>query len=320
MSTSNAPLPDKALAGADAPLDEVMLAMDVVDTLRHDHAMLEADLNSATREADLIARLRDIYTAQGIDVPDHILKEGVAALEDERFAFHPPKKGFGTSLAQAYISRGKWGKPILALAALLAFVWTTHYAIVSFPQQQDAKRVQVLLEETIPSALEEARNDALSVAKTDAIKSRINALYDDGLAAARSGDEDGARNAQRALTDLSTDLRASYAIRVVSRSDEYSGVFRIPDSNQAARNYYLIVEAVTPEGKTVPVTIASEEDQRTARTSIWGVRVPKSVFDQIADDKSDDQIIQNAIIGAKARGVLEPQFSVATSGGYILEW
>ena len=320
MSSGNSPLPDKALAGADAPLDEVMLAMDVVDTLRHDQAMLERDLNSEDREADLIARLREIYHAQGIEVPDHILKEGVAALEDERFVYHPPQPGFGTSLAKIYIHRGRWGKPLLALTALCAFVWTAYFALFEMPRQSQQKKTQIYLTQTLPDELQAARDDALAVAKTEPVKARINALYEDGLAAARAEDSVQAKAISGQISELATDLRAAYAIRIVSRGDEYSGVFRIPDSNESARNYYLIVEAVSPEGKVLPVTIISEEDQRTARTKIWGVRVPKSVFDSVSDDKRDDQIIQNAIIGAKARGDLDPKYSVQTSGGYILEW
>jgi len=47
-------------------LDDVMLAMDVVDTLRHDRALAARDMASVERREDLIARLRGIYKAQGI--------------------------------------------------------------------------------------------------------------------------------------------------------------------------------------------------------------------------------------------------------------
>jgi len=42
--------------------------MDVVDTLRHETKLLERDLSVEDREAQLIERLREIYTAQGIEV------------------------------------------------------------------------------------------------------------------------------------------------------------------------------------------------------------------------------------------------------------
>ena len=85
-------------------------------------------------------------------------------------------------------------------------------------------------------------------------------------------------------------------------------------------NYYLIVEAVDPAGRLVEVEIESEEDRKTQRVSRWAQRVSESAFNAIASDKRDDQIIQNAVIGAKTAGTLSPTYSVATPGGAILEW
>jgi hypothetical protein len=68
----------------------------------------------------------------------------------------------------------------------------------------------------------------------------------------------------------------------------------------------------------VPVT--SEEDRRSDRVSRWGQRVSEDVFNGVAADKGDDQIIQNAVIGQKAAGYLSPQYTVETPGGAILEW
>ena len=52
-------------AVAAAPLNEVMLAMDVVDTLRHRQDLVVRELDEATREKQLIEKLRDIYHQQG---------------------------------------------------------------------------------------------------------------------------------------------------------------------------------------------------------------------------------------------------------------
>ena len=72
------------MAAEEKTLDEVLLAMDVVDTLRHRAQLVDRELDSEERRADLLERLREIYTAQGIEVPDHILLDGVKALEERR--------------------------------------------------------------------------------------------------------------------------------------------------------------------------------------------------------------------------------------------
>ena len=71
---------DSAAALKKRPLDDVMLAMDVVDTLRHRRKLVARELDETQRDEQLLDRLRKIYAAQGIEVPDHILMEGVAAL------------------------------------------------------------------------------------------------------------------------------------------------------------------------------------------------------------------------------------------------
>jgi hypothetical protein len=83
-----------------APLNDVMLAMDVVDTLRHNQDLVARELNGEAREAQLIERLRALYHQQGIDVSDAILREGVAALGESRFIYEPPKPSLGTALAR----------------------------------------------------------------------------------------------------------------------------------------------------------------------------------------------------------------------------
>jgi hypothetical protein len=97
-------------------------------------------------------------------------------------------------------------------------------------------------------------------------------------------------------------------------------VFRIPDDVPGARNFYLIVEAVDPAGRLVTVPVSSEEDRRTARVTRWGQRVSEEVFNRVAADKGDDQIIQEAVIGLKRAGYLAPQYTVDIPGGAILEW
>src|SRR5687768_7226864 len=93
-----------------APLDELMLAMDVVDTLRHKELVLARELTAEDRDAKLLDQLREIYTSQGIEVTDEILQRGVDALREERFVYPQPEPSLSRTLALAYVTRGRWGK------------------------------------------------------------------------------------------------------------------------------------------------------------------------------------------------------------------
>src|SRR5262252_7874903 len=101
-------------SGEPAPLDELMLAMDVVDTLRHRELMLDREVEAEDRDQRLLVRLREIYTAQGIAVTDEVLAQGVAALREERFVYTAPTPSFRRSLATLYVARGRWGKWVTA--------------------------------------------------------------------------------------------------------------------------------------------------------------------------------------------------------------
>ncbi|HFB54352.1 MAG TPA: hypothetical protein ENJ46_00390 [Hellea balneolensis] len=298
-------------------LDEVMLAMDVVDTLRQERELLAHDLSAPDREEKLLKRLREIYAGQGIEVPDDVLREGVKALDDHRFAYTPQKPSF---LSKAYINRGRWGKPFLVLLGIIGFAWAVNYAAFEAPKNLQAKKVERALSVDLPKSLQDAKVSALASAKTAKIKEQITALYGDGMAAVKAKDVDAARQIESRLTQLDADLQKRYTIRVVYGPNENSGIIRGHDNDAKISNYYLIVEAIDTSGKAVSVSINSEEDQKTKRVKKWGVRVPQVVFNRVAADKRDDQIIQNAVIGQKKRGYLEPDYSVETSGGLIVEW
>src|SRR5258705_7195705 len=102
---------------AAASLDDLMLAMDVVDTLRHRERLVERELNDDVRDEQLIERLRALYKSQGIDVPDKILADGVTALKESRFVYTPPVPSFAHRLATIWVKRGSYGKRAAAAPA-----------------------------------------------------------------------------------------------------------------------------------------------------------------------------------------------------------
>ncbi|HFD86288.1 MAG TPA: hypothetical protein ENJ35_01280, partial [Gammaproteobacteria bacterium] len=120
-------------------MDDIMLTMDVVDTLRRRQALVDHELDADARDEALVEKVKSIYAAQGIDVTDEAIAAGVQALKDQRFAYTPPPPGFKTRLARMYVNRGTWGKRAgIAVAALLAG-WGIHFGTVTLPQKNAAK-------------------------------------------------------------------------------------------------------------------------------------------------------------------------------------
>jgi len=294
--------------GSKQPLDEVMLAMDIVDTIRRRERLLQRELDAEGREEDLKERLRRIYAAQGIDVPDHVIAQGVAALKEGRFVYTPPADGIAKKLALLYVSRGRWGKWALGALGALLVAGTAYWATVVAPTAD------------LPRRIEAVHAEVLQGAATDDARAAAGQLLAAGQAALRDRDTARAKAVLASLDDLRTRLEQEYTVRIVNRPGEHTGVWRIPDVNTAARNYYIVVEPIDARGDVLTVPIENEETGRTERVKKWGLRVDESTFDAVARDKKDDGIVQRDRFGTKRRGVLVPQYEMPTTGAAITEW
>ncbi|MEA3640413.1 MAG: DUF6384 family protein [Lamprobacter sp.] len=299
---------DPQQAEGQAPLDDLMLAMDVVDSLRRQQRLVEQELDSGAREAALKIRLQRVYAAQGIEVSDAVLDEGVRALRDDRFVYQPPAPSFAVTLARLYVSRNRWGKWLLGAWLALLLLVGAWILLVVMPNQ------------VLPNTLKARHAEVRELAGSE----RVNAQADQLLAAARQALDQGetglARDLLTQLEQLRDQLAVGYQIRVVNRPGVRSGVWRIPEANPEARNYYLVVEAIDAGGRRVAVPVRSEETGETKRVERWGLRVDRATFERVAADKGDDGIIQDDLLGAKAPGELEPRYSVPSSGAAITDW
>ena len=405
------------------------MAMDVVDTLRHQKLLLDRELKSDEREQKLIERLSKLYASQGIEVSASILAEGVRALEEDRFTYQPPAPGLQTRLARIYINRGRWARRLglLVLAVLLA--WGAWFLLVTLPEQrrteselgqlnaeisaaeasfqetkQELKRLQnipvaeatgemahvieqtmrragkALVEaeshissaeasapsgeltvdnfteeapavrrnlaryrdstssawasiaetarlmrnlsrlDTLPAELAAELQAIEKISRVDEAKEMARREYENSIAALGAGDMETAAAGFGKLQSLRQQLASSYTLRVVSRPDERSGIWRVPQNNPGTKNYYLIVEAVDDSGAPLTLPVKNEEDGKIYQVNKWGLRVKRSVYQRVAADKQDDGIIQQRNIGKKQIGFLNPEYSIQTKGAMITSW
>ncbi len=294
------------------PLDELMLAMDVVDTLRHRELVLDRELEADDRDKQLLARLREIYTSQGIKVTDDVLAQGVRALREERFVYAGPGPGVGRSLALLYVTRERWGKWVGGTAAVVAIAALGFQFLIRGPELRAVA--------ALPSDIEGAYQGIVVSTQDPGILTNARTLHDQGETALRAHDYDTARAAVGNLRSLGNRLQQTYELRIVSRPGERSGVWRASSDSPRGRNYYLIVEAIGPNGAPLAVPIRNEENGRTALVDKWGLRVDQATYDKVAADKRDDGIIEQAVVGTKRRGELDPEYSIATTGAAITKW
>jgi hypothetical protein len=303
-----------------APLDDVMLAMDVVDTLRHNQDLVARELNGDAREKQLIDKLREIYHQQGIEVSDAILKQGVDALDESRFVYTPPKPGLGVTLARLYVARKRWLPATFALFLMLLIAFGGYFLVWKPYRDGQAEQVRIELAEKLPAEMDALYQTIFEETKVTQAADEAAAIRDRGKAAAAEGNRPAAEQAIADLTSIRDTLRQEYQLRVVSRDGVKSGFWTFPEINTDATNYYVVVEAIDPHGVALSLPILNEEDNKTETVNIWGIRVPEAVYRAVEADKKDDGIIQRNIMGIKEFGYLEPSYLVDVLGGAVTRW
>lgn len=324
--TDVAPSSALATASASAPpaapqkLDDLMLAMDVVDTLRHQENLALKELDDDARKAELVKRLRQIYAGQGIEVPDSIIEQGVRALEESRFAYTPPPPSLGRTLALMWVDRKRWSLILGSAGLAIAILGGAFNYFVLGRAAREAEVARIEITETLPAALTKAKRTALDEAIAADAKAKASELAARGDAAVGRKDAPAVKAAIGDLDALTATLRETYQVRIVTRPNVRSGVWRQNPKSPGVRNHYLVVEAIGADGRALERSITSEEDQTTSKVTIWGQRVPQTTYDQVARDKQDDQIIQNARLGEKRRGELEVRWSMPVQAGAITKW
>ena len=300
-----------AIKNDKAPLEDIMAAMDVVDTLRHDQSIAQRELDGEGRRARLLERLRNMYAAQGIEVPNHVLEQGIDALEQERFQYTPVKPSLRTKLARLWITRGRWGKPLALIAVIAVLLYGLYFVFEVMPKRN--------LAANLPNEISLHLQQIQEVAKDPNINARAQLYAQNATRALDSKDYQQAKNALQNIENMKRELNLVYDIRVISRTNENSGVFRNPPGNNV-RNFYLIVEAIDGNNQVVELSISNEENNKVEQKKTWGLRVEEATFYKIASDKRDDGIIQNNKVGSKLAGYLEPEYSIPTTGATITEW
>jgi len=311
MSVPNAPV----------AMDDVMLAMDVVDTLRHSARVVERELDADGQDRRLLERLKSIYASQGIDVPEHILREGVEALREDRFRYTPTPRTFSRRLAEFYVRKKhiKWKKVMIVGLVAYAASFLLYNTLWITPDVRE-KQHYVELVQTLPQDIRALQDRVYTLSGNPQIQEEANILAKSALSALYVKDMQGALADKERLENMTKLLAKDYNLRIVSGPGEDSGVWRVPEDQPNARNYYLIVEPVGPNGQVVRLDITNEENNKVVNTQKFGVRVSEKVFNDVRADKEEDGIIQNNIVGTKKRGELDVEYNIPVMSGRITDW
>ena len=302
-------------APAAAPLDPEVLLADIVDLLRHEPGARAAPGTSPSPER--LTALRTSYRRLGIELPDRLLADGVAALEAGRFAYAPPR-GPAAALARLYVSRRRWGRRAGAVA-LVAILALAGYFLGYRPYQaaQDLAALHEL-QVVLPEQIDDLYQQVFDETKVQTAADQAARLRDAGKAAAAKGDRADAERAIAGLASLRDQLNLAYTVHLVAGGKR--GFWTFPPNNSEATNYYIIVDAIDSDGHPLSLPIASDDTGTMTKVTRWGLKVPQYIYEAVMAGRPDQGLGPNALIGVKQDGFLDVDYAIPVLGGTLTQW
>ncbi len=310
--------------------------MDVASALRRERETAEAVLDVASAKTKLRERLLATAAAAGEPVTAAEVDAAIEQYFRQQHEYQDPKAGWGTFWARAWVMRrGLFAAgSVLAVAMVGIFVvlqvTTNSFAtpkplpkVVSgsapAPRQIPEPAPSPAVDEW-PQAWEQFQRDtaaAQGLAADAEAKLQVQKVLDRATAMQAAKSLSQLRKAAAELATLVVRLEEEYTVTIVSRPGEKSGVDRF-DNRGRVSGYYLIVEAVTPDGRILPRRIQNAENQSTTTVTKWGELVSEAVWNRVVADKQADGIIDNARFAQKERGAYTEKM-VMQDGGQPLQ-
>ncbi len=279
-----------------APLDDVMMAMDVVDGIRHDERLALRELDEEARREELVTRLRRIYDAQGIAVPDSVIAEGVAALDEQRFVHTPAPLTWRTLLARAWIWRARIAAGVAVLLIALGTGWFAYDASVLGPRRAIVEEAQATF-----TAITGGEVTPEAAARAQGIVGAVEA-------ALARGDTDAARTGLAELVALRANLPLVYELRIVE------AISQARANAPHIRDHAFVVEAIGADGGPVTVTI-TDADGATRGASRFALPVSQDTYTAIQrDERGSGTLADVAPLAVKRAGEPAPDYRVPVTG------
>ena len=303
-----------APAADTAPFSRDMLAMDVADTLRHSPELASGDA------AGTVERLRALYRDAGIDAPDEAIRDGIAAADENRFAYTQPSGGPGLWMARLYVERRAWLPSTLFALGILVLGFGGYFLLYRPYEDAKARQAEIEISQTMPAAMDALFETIHEETKVQQAENDAMAIRDRGKVAAKGGDRVAAQAAIDDLTTIRDTIRAEYQLKIVDQPGTKWGFWTFPQSNAEATNYYIVVQAIDGNGNALTLPVRSEDTGRVDKVALWGERVPQDVYNAVEADKSDDGTIQHNLVAVKEFGYLDPGYMVQTLGGQVTRW
>lgn len=312
--------------GPDASMHDMLRIMDVASALRRERETAESVLDVATAKAKLRDRLLATASAAGEPVTAAEVDAAIEQYFRQQHEYRDPPAGWGRFWANVWVMRRVLAAVAIVLVVavvgitLLASSMANQFGQPPTPRQSptpvvDATPAQQPQPQAVPQPLPPPVSElatawtrfqqdaaaARALCADDDARGRVQRVVAAAEAAHGANDLPRLRKQAAELAALVARLDEEYTVTIVSRPGEKSGVDRYDDRGRLS-GYYLIVEAIAPDGRALPRPIKNAETQRTETVTKWGELVDSAVWERVVADKQADGVVDDAAFARKERG------------------
>ena len=327
-SAQSQPAPENSPAASrvlpeEMGLEEVMRVMDVASTLRKEQEIVEREFNLEKTKQMLRDKLIRTAELTGEELTPEQVEAAVNWYYDNLHEYEEPEKSLNWYLAHLYVARGWIMKIFLPIALAMGAIWSLWFA--PFAPFSDSNQKRKLMT-SLQVQIEKDAQFAMSIAASDHIAKEIQKLKMESSAHFDSGNVDGLKTVQEKIADIEKIINEEYTITVVSGPNQKSGIDTYQENGDQS-GYYLIVQARDANGNPLKQRIKNIETDSYHTVETWAEKVPKSVYDRLAQDKTEDGILNETVFATKKRGEMEVEMVMPGDSnspikriGQITEW
>jgi Family of unknown function (DUF6384) len=305
-----------------ADLKGMVQILDIASAIKADKKAVLNELNVESERLKLAKQIKDAARLDGEDLSDDVINMALDAYFSDRFKFIPPKPSAALLFANIYIKRNL----ILAICSLILLLTFSYWLILSnsspifgVKAQQNRYKARASY---YANLIEEQSKLISQIAKEKSLLTEVNNLNSLGESLAEKPTQDGEsierlEGVAKEINSIREELFKEYEVRIVSREGEKSGIDRYytDDDGKRVSGYYLIVEAVAPDGSILLVNIRNSEDGTSKLVTKWAERVPEVIYFRILEDKKSDGRVDEYLFARKRRGYLNQEVVMEEDSG-----
>ncbi len=284
--------------------------MDVAATLRRERRVAEQQLSRDETKQMLRKRLLEAARVSGDPVTEAEIDAAISAYFENLHEFNPPEPGLETFAAGVYVRRGPIAKWAVGIASAAVLWWALATSGVLPGGARNDRIAADLL-----SQIERSAAAVQEIAIVPDVQARIDSYVKSAQAFREAGRPEDMKSVLASIAGLEALLKQEFTLGVVQKPLSVVERDFEDASGKRVSGQYVIVQALDPSGRPIPMEVRDAESGELKTVTTWGEQIPLEVFERLAADKQADGVLDEAAFAAKQRGKTDVEVQLSGPDG-----